>query len=209
MGAPISAQARVEFQSLGQYVSAIFIELAFGALVGFGISLLLEGMRFAGNILDVHIGISTATALDPATNNQTAVISRAYYFMTLVIFLQLNGHHWLLAGLHRSFDIIPIGGPSYQAGLGKLIIDLVASIFSVGLRLAAPVMAAVFLADLSFGFIARVVPQMNVFLVGIPAKLLIGLAVLAVSAPLLVFTVSGLIVELKDYVLLFIRLAGS
>ena len=89
------------------------------------------------------------------------------------------------------------------------MINLVGSIFSVGLRLAAPVMAAVFLTDLAFGFIARVVPQMNVFLVGIPAKLLVGLAVLSVSAPLLLYTVSQLVTDLKDYVGLFVRLMAG
>ncbi|MFO7945966.1 MAG: flagellar biosynthetic protein FliR [Armatimonadota bacterium] len=98
--------------------------------------------------------------------------------------------------------------PGQQRALSKVFVDLVASIFSVGLRLAAPVMAAVFLTDLGFGFIARVVPQMNVFLVGIPAKMLVGLVVLSFSAPLLVYTVGRLIVDLKETMYLMIQLMG-
>jgi len=209
MGAQISAGRTIAFGGLGAYVMAIFAELAFGAVIGFGLSLLFEAVRFAGEALDVQVGLSQATALDPATENQTAIISRAYYFTALVIFLQLDGHHWLLAGLSRSFELIPIGAATYHAGVVKLMINLVGSIFSVGLRLAAPVMAAVFLTDLAFGFIARVVPQMNVFLVGIPAKLLVGLAVLSVSAPLLLYTVAQLVTDLKDYVGVFVRLMAG
>jgi len=209
MGAQISAGQVVHCSGPGSYVMAIFAELAFGAVIGFGLSLLFEAVRFAGEALDMQIGLSQATALDPATENQTAIISRTYYFMALVIFLQLDGHHWLLAGLNRSFELIPIGAATYQAGVAKLMINLVGSIFSVGLRLAAPVMAAIFLTDLAFGFIARVVPQMNVFLVGIPAKLLVGLAVLSVSAPLLLYTVIQLVSDLKHYVGLFVRLMAG
>ena len=206
MGAHVSAARTLEFSGLGAYVIAIFAELALGAVIGFGISLIFEAVRFAGEALDIQVGLAQATALDPATSNETAVISRAYYFVALVIFLQLDGHHWVLAGLGRSFDIVPIGAATFSHGLAHLILELVGGIFSVGLRLAAPVMAAVFLTDLAFGFIARVVPQMNVFLVGIPAKLLVGLAVLSVSAPLLLYTVSLLVTDLKDYMILFIRL---
>jgi len=210
LGAQVSAGRVLPCLNLGSYVVAICAELAFGAVIGFGLSLLFEAVRFAGEALDVQVGLSQATALDPATENQTAIISRAYYFMALVLFLQLDGHHWLLAGLSRSFELIPIGAPAYQAGVAKLMISLVGSIFSVGLRLAAPVMAAVFLTDLAFGFIARVVPQMNVFLVGIPAKLLVGLAVLSLSAPLLLYTAAQLVTDLQDYIGVFVRvLAGA
>ncbi len=208
MGAHISRAQIVEFSGLGAYIIAIFTELAFGAVIGFGLSLLFEAIRFAGEALDVQIGLSQATALDPATTNQTAVISRAYYFVALIIFLELDGHHWVLAGLGHSFEIVPLGGANFSHGLVELILDLVGSIFSVGLRLAAPAMAAVFLTDLAFGFIARVVPQMNVFLVGIPAKLLVGLAVLSVSAPLLLYTVALLVSDLKEYIVAFVRVLG-
>ncbi|NLJ35980.1 MAG: flagellar biosynthetic protein FliR [candidate division WS1 bacterium] len=148
MGAQILPAPPPQFATVGLYMPAILRELAFGAIIGFGVGLLFEAVRFAGDVLDVQVGLAQATALDPTTQNQAAIISRASYFVALVLFLQLDGHHWLLAGLHRSFELIPLG---------------------------APVMAAVFLTDLAFGFIARVVPQMNVFLVGIPAKLMVGL----------------------------------
>ncbi len=209
LGAQVSSGSAIEFPDLGTYVMAVFAELGFGAIIGFGLSLLFEAVRFAGETLDVQIGLAQATALDPATDNQTAVISRGYYFVALVIFLQLDGHHWLLAGLGRSFELIPIGAPAYHPGLMKLMVSLVGSIFTVGLRLAAPGLAAVFLTDLAFGFVARVVPQMNVFLVGIPAKLLVGLGVLSVSAPLLLYTASQLVTDLKGHVELFVRLMAG
>lgn len=208
MGAGVAGQADIRVNTLEAYLIAIAAELGVGISIGFGLSLLFEAIRFAGQALDVHIGFAQATMLDPATGDQTAIVARMYYFTALVLFIQLNGHHWLLAGLQRSFDIIPLAGLTYDGALSEVFVDLVASIFEVGLRLAAPVMAAVFLTDLGFGFIARVVPQMNVFLVGIPAKMLVGLVVLSFSAPLLVYTVGRLIVDLKETMYLMIQLMG-
>lgn len=198
MGASIAGSSGLQITTIEAYIIAILAELGVGITIGFGMSLLFEAIRFAGQALDVHIGFAQATQLDPASGVQTAIVARMYYFTAIVLFIQLNGHHWLLAGLQRSFDLIPLAGLTFGPGLTELFVDLVGSIFSVGLRLAAPVMAAVFLTDLAFGFMARVVPQMNVLLVGIPAKMLTGLAVLAVSAPLLVYTVSRLITDLKE-----------
>ena len=191
------------------YIVMICTELAFGLIIGYGVSLLFEAVRFAGETLDVQVGISQATSLDPTSGVQTAVISRCYHFFAIIIFLQLNGHHWLLAGLARSFEIVPIGAPVFRPEIVRLIVDLTGSIFAVGLHVAAPVIGAVFLTDLCFGFIARVVPQMNVFLVGIPAKLLVGLAVLSLSAPLLFYSVGELLGSMKDYITMFVRLMAG
>jgi flagellar biosynthetic protein FliR len=209
MGAQISPAPPPQFATVGLYMLAILRELAFGAIIGFGVGLLFETVRFAGDVLDVQVGLAQATALDPTTQNQAAIISRAYYFVALVLFLQLDGHHWLLAGLHRSFELIPLGEPVYQAKVTELLVGLVGAIFTVGLRLGAPVMAAVFLTDLAFGFIARVVPQMNVFLVGIPAKLMVGLGVLSISAPLLVYTVAQLLGDMRGHMSALVRLMGG
>lgn len=209
MATQLSHSEPMQLATVGLYILAILRELAFGAVIGFGVGLLFEAVRFAGDALDVQVGLAQATALDPTTQDHATIISRAYYFVALVLFLQLDGHHWLLAGLHRSFELIPLGGPVYHHGVTELLVKLVGAIFTVGLRLAAPVMAAVFLTDLAFGFIARVVPQMNVFLVGIPAKLMVGLGVLSVSAPLLVYTVAQLLVDMRGHVGVFVRLMGG
>ncbi len=193
----------------GIYIGAVVTELAIGAVIGYGVSLLFEAVRFAGDMIDVQMGLGQSTALDPTSNIQATVVSRAYYFVAVIIFLQMNGHHWLIAGLNRSYELIPLGGAGYSRELSELIIDLVGSIFTIGLRVAAPVIASVFLTDIGFGLIARVVPQMNVFLVGIPAKLLVGLGVLGVSAPLLFYTLSQLISDMKVYVGLFVRVLSG
>lgn len=187
------------------YIVAVCAELAFGLVIGYGVSLLFEAVRFAGDVLDIQVGISQATSLDPTGDVQTSVISRTYHFFAIIVFLQLNGHHWLLAGLARSYEFVPVGAPVFRMDIVRLFVELVGSIFTVGLHIGAPALAAVFLTDLCFGFIARVVPQMNVFLVGIPAKLLVGLAVLSFSAPLMFYTVGELLTNMKEYISMFVR----
>lgn len=204
-GSHLSGGRAVDVTDLGLYMITICAELAFGLVIGYGVSLLFEAVRFAGDVLDIQVGISQATSLDPSSDVQTSVISRSYHFFAIIVFLQLNGHHWLLAGLARSFEIVPIGAPVFNADIVQLFVELVGSIFAVGLHIASPVVGAVFLTDLCFGFIARVVPQMNVFLVGIPAKLLVGLAVLSFSAPLMFYTVAELLDGMKEYITMFVQ----
>ena len=202
-GSHLSGGRAVDVTDLGLYMITICAELAFGLIIGMACRY-SEAVRFAGDA--EHPGrhqpgnVSGSKQRCPDIGHLTELP-----LFAIIVFLQLNGHHWLLAGLARSFEIVPIGAPVFNADIVQLFVELFGSIFAVGLHIASPVIGAVFLTDLCFGFIARVVPQMNVFLVGIPAKLLVGLAVLSFSAPLMFYTVAELLDGMKEYHTLFVQ----
>ena len=113
--------------------------------------------------------------------------------------MTLNGHHWLARGIAGSFAIVPLGAAQIGAEIPALASDLGTSVLVMGLRIAGPVMAALLLADLAFGLVARAVPQINVFLVGIPAKIALGLGVAAVAAPALLLNIERITDTIARY----------
>ena len=149
-----------------------------GAGAGARNAALLEALRFGGEVLDLQIGLR-ALVFDPASGAQSGILSTGYYLLTLLFFVTIDGHHWLLRGVAGSFAIVPVGGLCLDADLASIASDLGTSVLVLGLRVAGPVMAALLLADLALGLVARAVPQINVFLVGIPAKIAVAFAIAA------------------------------
>jgi len=186
VGAEVSLSDPLPFMGL------CLAELAIGLALGFVAATLLEAMRFAGELLDLHIGLRAAQLFDPSSGVSSGLLSTTYHLLAVVLFVAINGHHWLLRGLAASFGLVPVGAAALPVALGSLVDHLGATIFVMALRVAAPVMAALLLADLAFGLVARAVPQINVFLVGIPAKLALGLIVAALGVPLLAHNLAAL-----------------
>ncbi len=178
-----------------RFVALCLVELVVGLAMGFVAAVVLEALRFGGEVLDLQIGLRAGQLFDPASGMHSGILSGAYYMIALVLFVGVNGHHWLLRGLAASFTIVPVGGASLGGAPTEPAGDLGTCVLAMGLRIAAPVMAALLLADLALGLVARAVPQMNVFLVGIPAKIAAGLMIAAVGAPLLL-TNLGRVAEL-------------
>lgn len=173
LSAPPSDVAPLVLAALGETVV--------GLLIGLTLSLLFQAALVAGDLIDLQIGFSMAAVFNPALGTQTALMGQFLYRYTLVVFLLLNGHHVLLDALIDSFESLPAARFSLEADGLRLAADLVATVFGVGLRLAAPVVATLLVVDIAFALISRAVPQMNVFVVGMPVKVVVGLVVFVVG----------------------------
>jgi flagellar biosynthetic protein FliR len=158
-------------------------ELLIGVVLGYVASLILAAAQMAGNVLDLQIGFGSAAIFDPATGAATPILAHVYDVIASVAFITLDGHHTLLAALGRSWELLPIGTAQVSAATAGGLVTVTGQLLWVAVRIAAPGMAAAFLTDLGLGLIARGVPQMNVFLVGLPAKFAVGLALLAMAMP--------------------------
>jgi len=183
--APIASADRPVPDEPLRFMALCLVELVVGLAMGFVAAVVLEALRLGGEVLDLQMGLRAGQLFDPASGAHSGILSTAYYMIALVLFVSVNGHHWLLRGLAASFTIVPVGSASLGGALAELAGDLGTCVLTMGLRIAAPVMAALLLADLALGLVARAVPQINVFLVGIPAKIAVGLVIAAVGAPLL------------------------
>ncbi|MBX2989615.1 MAG: flagellar biosynthetic protein FliR [Bacteroidetes bacterium] len=188
------------------FVLLILHEAAAGILIGFATGLLFAGVRYAGELISLETGLSAASMFDPEAGKSTSVISELMYLMMLMVFLLLNGHHFVLEALYLSYTAIPIGGLTLSAAAFDGMLKLTGFIFIVAVKLAAPVMVAMFLISVALSILSRVMPQMNIFMVAFPLKIGAGFFAIMMAAPLLVFVFKKLLATFEANLLELIRI---
>ena len=158
-------------------------EILLGVLAGFSIRLVFEGVQLAGQLAGYQMGLAIAEVVDPATDDQVAILGQFIGLMASVIFLAVNGHHWFIRTLVHSYELVPPLGFQVSAGVVERLARLTAEIFIVGLKAAAPVVAVLIVVTVAFGLVARTVPQMNIFIVSMPLNIGTGMLFLGLSLP--------------------------
>ncbi len=156
-------------------------EAFIGMVLGLAASFLFAALQFAGQVAGFQLGYAIVNVIDPQSDVQTSVISIFYNFLGLMFFLLMDGHHRFLAAVGGSFAYLPAGGVHLHGPLVEEMIRLSSGIFSAGVRIAGPVIAATATADILMGIIGRVAPQINILVVGLPLKTLVGLGSLSIA----------------------------
>ena len=159
-------------------------ELAIGGLIGFCFATLFWGVRMAGDLVSLQMGFAIVNAIDPNSAQQVSLIGEFKYVLSLLIFLILDGHHLMIGALVDTYRVIPIGSGLLGAAAYEQLLRLSATVFVTAVKMAAPVMVTLLLTDVALGIVARTVPQMNIFIVGFPLKIGIGLLMLGAGLPL-------------------------
>ena len=163
----------------GLVLKELFVGLAFA----FSLACLFAAIQVAGSILDTLIGFSFGAIVDPVTGTNGAVLNQVYGLIGVMIFIVINGDAWVIQGLAKSYEAIPLVDAPDMNTLVAGAQVVFSGIFGAAIQICAPVMLAVMLTDVAFGLVSRVVPQLNVFGVGFPAKVTIGLLLIGVSLP--------------------------
>lgn len=158
-------------------------ELFVGWLIGLVGYITLAAVNMAGKIMDMQVGFAVVQMMDPTTQQQSGMIGTFLYNLTIIYFIVTNGHHVILSALAESFRIIPLNAMLWNQSLSELMIDLTAGIFMNGMKIAMPVTFAILLTNVGMGILARTMPQMNIFVVGIPLQLTIGTSMLSMVLP--------------------------
>lgn len=153
-------------------------EAMIGVALGLAANFLFEAALMAGQVLGVQIGYSLATVFDPQTSADTPVLSQFHQLAALLIFLELDVHHWLLRALVRSFSYLPPGSALLTLAAVSSLLHAAGGIFLAGVQIAAPSLAATLVADVALGFLGKASPQLPVLFIGIAVKNLIGLMVM-------------------------------
>lgn len=174
------------------YAAAFARELAFGLGLGFLVSLVFHVAEVAGQLLDVDMGFSMMNVIDPVFGHPMPVMGNFLNLLTMLLFLVVDGHHLILSALAESFRRLSpgLGGitdGSLQVGIGD-----VAWMFVTAVKIAAPVLGILFLATVVMGLMARATPQLNIFVVGLPVKLAVGLVGLTLALPVYVLALRAL-----------------
>jgi flagellar biosynthesis protein FliR len=174
----------VKTDSLLVLVSLVVREVLMGAALGITASLVFLAVRMAGSLLGVQMGFSIANVIDPQTQTEMSILSEVQELLAIFLFLLVDGHHRLFQVMAVSLDRVPPGAMGDVGVLAGALVPLTGAVFGMMIQIGAPILGAMFLTDAALGFVARAVPQMNVFIVGIPVKIAAGMALLIVTAPL-------------------------
>lgn len=167
------------------YGLAVISETALGLLLGTAVTITLNSIRMAGQMIDLQIGYSMANIIDPASGTQSTLLSQYLYLLALVFWLLIDGHYTLIQALSRSYQIVPLNAASFNSGVSLVLLKTFAGAFTIALQVSAPILAVLLMSDLTLGFLARTAPQINVFLTGFPIKIAVGLLTLSLLIPLL------------------------
>jgi flagellar biosynthetic protein FliR len=165
------------------FAALLVQETGVGIAFALALGVLTAAVQAGASLLDTLVGFSFGSLVDPLTGVQAAVLGQVYTMFALMIFVLMNGVELMVTGLARSYELVPLGSFPTFASLGRLALDAAMAVPVMGLELIGPVLLAVVLADGAFGLMARAVPQMNVFVIGLPVKVIVAFALVAASLP--------------------------
>lgn len=161
----------------------VVVESAIGMVLGLVAQFVFAGVQLGGQIAGIQMGFGIANLIDPQTHAQVTIVAEWQQLLALLLFLVFDIHHVLLRALLGSFQAAPPGTAVLTAASVRGVVTLSADLFSVGVRIAAPVLIALLLSNGALGVLARTVPQLNVFVVGFPLNVGVGLVMLGASLP--------------------------
>lgn len=160
-------------------------QLLVGLAIGLGLQLVFAAFELAGSLLGLQMGLSFASFIDPQNSHETPLIASFLNLMATLVFLAINGHLMMIAGIAESFRVVPVGGAGVSAASLHALVGLGSEMFRVGLHLALPVLATMLILNLALGVLARAAPQLNIFAVGFPATIIIGLTAFVLIMPMM------------------------
>ena len=167
------------------FMVAVGQEFLIGYLLGSVTRIIFNGVEAAGDMMGAQMGLSVASMLDPSTGRQTVVTARLLRWVIVIIFLTVDGPHFILTALYKSYDALPLLQSWNFSGASNHIAGMVTDIFAIAVQLAAPILLVIFLLDFAFGLVSRVAPQVNVFQLGFQMKPALGMFVFMLMIPLL------------------------
>jgi flagellar biosynthetic protein FliR len=173
--------------------------MGFETLVGFALGLVAQltfgAVQMAGQLAGIQMGIGLSNLIDPQTQEHITSLAQWQNLLALLIFLSIDGHHVLVHAMADSFRVLPLGGGLPSAEGFGIVLDLAGGLFVVALKIASPVMVLLLLVNAAMAVLAKLIPQLNVFIVGFPLNVAAGLFVLGASQP---FTVRLLVTSFGE-----------
>jgi flagellar biosynthesis protein FliR len=173
---------------IGGYSLLILKEVLIGLYLGFLLSLIFTAFQLAGEYYSVLVGFGISEVLDPLAQVSIPLIGQLKNMIGLLIFLVINGHHFLIKAIYRSYELVPL--VSFEEGvfnaLMKYVVYSMSGMFIIALKIALPVLATVFLVEVSLGILAKAAPQMNILMLGFPIKIAVAFGIIILISPLII-----------------------
>ncbi len=200
----------IAFDSM--YYFLLIKEVLVGLFVGLIATILLYAIQVAGGFIDYSMGFMIANVVDPQTGAQTPLTGSYLYTFALLFLLLVNGHHLLLDGIFYSYQFVPMDQvflPFGQENIIQFVTTTFNAMFIIAFQMAFPIVGSLFLVDVGLGMVSRAVPQMNVFVVGMPLKIIVGLLLLTVFMGVFFMVVQRLFDQLIVTMRTLLQLLGG
>lgn len=200
----------VSYQGMLGYSILIAQEAVTGLLIGIGSGFTLYILNFSGHMLDMEIGFSMAMEMDPTTQVQTTISATFLTAVFMLMFIASDMHYFLIDAVVDSYKVIPIGEGIVSPNLYKIFVQYVIDYFVIGFRIILPVFACILVINVILGILARIAPQMNMFVFGMQLKVFAGLSLIFILMNFLPGITDFLFNEMQTLTKLFmLSLAGS
>lgn len=187
-GIIVSTQPPLE-EPLGLFPLAFLVgqEFLTGLVIGFCSLIAFVGVQMAATYIGLQAGYRMADVMSPnmpdIVQQQGSALEQLYTVLVVLLFLAVDGHHWVIMGIQQSFELVPAGQLALDALAGERLIVLTSTIFTIALSISMPIMGTLLLLDVALAIIARAVPQVQVFFVGVPLTMTLGLVTFILSLP--------------------------
>ena len=178
----------------GVLAAGLLSEMVIGLAIGLAVRLFFAALEVAGELIGVQMGFGVVQLFDPATSYHTPIMAQYFTLLASLVFLSLNAHMLIVATILSSYEAIPAFGASLSGAVGDDVLRLSQQMFTIGLKLAAPVLVVILLVNILLALLGRAVVQINVFVLSFPVTIAGGLVVLGLAMP---FTISLLVREIE------------
>ncbi len=197
----------------GVYALMILKEILVGLLLGFTAYLFFTAVQVAGAFMDNQIGFGMVNVMDPMTGAQVPVLGNFKFFLAMLLFLAMNGHHYLLLALMNSYDWVPFDSQIFariaDGGVSNFLIDAFVTMFYLAFQIAIPLVVTLFLVDVCLGILAKTMPQLNMFVVGFPVKITVGFIMLTLLVSSFSGTFRGLFINMFEAIERLLQLIAA
>ena len=186
----INYQVVLEINNNYMLVYSVISEIMSGVILGFIANMLFDFIRMAGGYMDIQIGLSMMNMLDPSSETTSTPFSNLSYFISMVIFFIIDGHHLLIKCLIQSFKVVNIGQNIVFQDTFSVVLDAFREYFVIGVKIAIPLVLIIIITDLCMALVSRTVPAINVMILGMPVKMVVGLLTFIALLPIMIKIVS-------------------
>lgn len=182
----------IHYETEIEYGIIVIKEFLVGLLLGYFANICTAILNFAGQIIDMEIGLSMINLLDPVSRMQTTITGNFYMYLVMLMLIITNMHHYILIAFVETYTIIPIGTVIFKPDMYLLMVKFMVDYFIIGFRITLPIFAASLLINIILGIMAKVAPAMNMFVIGMQLKIFVGLVVL--------FLTIGILPSVSDFI---------
>ena len=192
--------------SVPELIVFLIREFSIGFVIGFVANFIFAAVQMGGEFISMQIGLSMSQVLDPVTGNNLQIVSQFYMLVTTMVFIGLNAHQWLFYALYQSYKSFPPGiDYLFTPSMVSQILHMSAEMFAISISVILPIFCVMFVSEVLMGFMSKMMPQMNIFMVAIPLKVYVGFVlILMFLSPTVTYLVNIIESYLKNLLEIFV-----